>query len=78
MGSCLVGLGAGNLQVILQSCAPPNEVGLWTGIENFIGNLAGMSDVQCRSAIRDLLTSGFARRVYGSPRIELADPERAA
>lgn len=42
MGSCLVGLGAGNLQVILQSCAPPNEVGLWTGIENFIGNLAGI------------------------------------
>ena len=42
MGGCLVGLGAGNLQVILQSCAPPNEVGLWTGIENFIGNLAGV------------------------------------
>ena len=42
MGACLVGVGAGNLQVILQCCAPPNEVGLWTGIENFIGNLAGI------------------------------------
>ena len=42
MGGCLVGLGAGNLQVILQCCAPSNEVGLWTGIENFIGNLAGI------------------------------------
>ena len=42
IGGCLVGLATGNLLVILQSCAPPNEVGLWTGIYNFVGNLAGI------------------------------------
>jgi MFS transporter, ACS family, D-galactonate transporter len=42
IGGSLVGLATGNLLVILQSCAPPSEVGLWTGIENFFGNLAGV------------------------------------
>jgi nitrate/nitrite transporter NarK len=28
--------------VILQSCAPPHQVGFWTGIYNFVGNLAGV------------------------------------
>lgn len=42
IGGSLVGLATGNLLVILQSCAPPDEIGLWTGIENFIGNLAGI------------------------------------
>jgi MFS transporter, ACS family, D-galactonate transporter len=41
MGASLVGLASGNLMAILQDCAPPNEVGLWTGIENFAGNVAG-------------------------------------
>jgi ACS family D-galactonate transporter-like MFS transporter len=42
IGGSLVGLATGNLLVILQSCAPPDEIGLWTGIENFAGNLAGI------------------------------------
>jgi MFS family permease len=42
VGGSLVGLATGNLLAILQSCAPPDEIGLWTGIENFIGNLAGV------------------------------------
>ena len=42
VGGCLVGLATGNLLVILQSCAPPAEVGLWTGVYNFIGNIAGI------------------------------------
>ncbi|HEX2453426.1 MAG TPA: MFS transporter [Vicinamibacterales bacterium] len=42
IGGCLVGLATGNLLVILQSCAPPDEIGLWTGIYNFVGNLAGI------------------------------------
>ena len=42
VGGSLVGLSTGNLIVILQSCAPPEQVGLWTGIENFTGNLAGI------------------------------------
>ncbi len=42
IGGSLVGLATGNLLVILQCCAPPQEVGLWTGIENFAGNIAGI------------------------------------
>jgi ACS family D-galactonate transporter-like MFS transporter len=42
VGGCLVGLATGNLLVILQSCAPPAEVGLWTGVYNFVGNIAGI------------------------------------
>ncbi|HEY7184659.1 MAG TPA: MFS transporter [Blastocatellia bacterium] len=42
IGGSLVGLATGNLLVILQSCAPPDDIGLWTGIENFAGNLAGV------------------------------------
>lgn len=42
VGGCLVGLATGNLLVILQSCAPPAETGLWTGVYNFVGNIAGI------------------------------------
>ncbi len=42
VGSGLVGLSTANLIVILQSCAPPGEVGLWTGFENFAGNIGGI------------------------------------
>lgn len=41
MGASLVGLATGNLLTILQACAPPTEVGIWTGVENFAGNVAG-------------------------------------
>jgi MFS family permease len=40
--ACLAGLATGNLIVILQCCAPPEHVGIWTGTENFAGNLAGV------------------------------------
>ena len=42
IGGCLVGLATGNLLVILQSCAPPAKIGLWTGVYNFVGNVAGI------------------------------------
>lgn len=42
IGGSLVGLATGNLLVILQCCAPAEEVGVWTGVENFIGNVAGI------------------------------------
>jgi len=42
IGGSLVGLATGNLLVILQCCAPPDEVGIWTGFENFFGNIAGI------------------------------------
>jgi len=43
VGGSLVGLSTANLLVILQCCAPPDEVGVWTGIQNFAGNLAGIT-----------------------------------
>jgi nitrate/nitrite transporter NarK len=42
MGASLVGLASGNLFAILQSCAPPEDVGVWTGFENFTGNVGGV------------------------------------
>jgi ACS family D-galactonate transporter-like MFS transporter len=42
MGGSLVGLATGNLIVILQSCAPSDQVGVWTGWENFAGNVGGV------------------------------------
>ncbi|MBI5085763.1 MAG: MFS transporter [Acidobacteria bacterium] len=38
----LVGLATGNILALLQSVAPPAEVGLWAGIQNFAGNLSGI------------------------------------
>jgi MFS family permease len=42
VGGCLVGLSTGNLLVVLQGCAPRDKIGLWTGVYNFIGNIAGI------------------------------------
>ena len=42
IGGCLVGLSTANMLVILQYCAPAGAVGLWTGIFNFVGNVAGI------------------------------------
>ncbi|HXM96274.1 MAG TPA: MFS transporter [Candidatus Dormibacteraeota bacterium] len=42
IAASLVGLSTGNLLAILQCCAPLQKVGIWTGAENFAGNLAGI------------------------------------
>jgi len=65
IGACLVGLATGNLLAILQSCAPADAVGVWTGAENFAGNLAG---------IIAPLAVGFSIASFGSyiPGFELA------
>jgi ACS family D-galactonate transporter-like MFS transporter len=42
IAASLVGLATGNLLVILQCCAPLEKVGIWTGAENFAGNLGGV------------------------------------
>ena len=42
IAAALVGLATGNLIAILQSCAPTGAVGIWTGTQNFAGNLAGI------------------------------------
>jgi ACS family D-galactonate transporter-like MFS transporter len=53
IGGCLVGLATGNLLVILQSCAPHDKVGLWTGVYNFVGNLAGVVSPIITGFLRD-------------------------
>jgi len=65
IGASLVGLATGNLLAILQSCAPAEAVGIWTGVENFAGNLAG---------IIAPLAVGFLITSFGSyvPGFELA------
>jgi ACS family D-galactonate transporter-like MFS transporter len=65
IGASLVGLATGNLLAILQSCAPAEAVGIWTGAENFAGNLAG---IIAPLAVGLLITS---RRSY-VPGFELA------
>ncbi len=41
-GAACVGLATGNLLAIVQCCAPPDKVGLWTGVKNYSGNLGGI------------------------------------
>lgn len=65
IGSALVGLATGNLIAILQSCAPTGGVGIWTGAENFAGNLAG---IVAPLAVGFLITS----RGSHAPGFELA------
>jgi ACS family D-galactonate transporter-like MFS transporter len=43
MAGSLVGLSTANQIVILQHCAPQDKIGLWTGVYNFIGNIAGIT-----------------------------------
>jgi MFS family permease len=42
VGASLVGMATANQMVILQDCAPPEEVAVWTGMENFAGNVGGV------------------------------------
>ncbi|MHB8484435.1 MAG: MFS transporter [Candidatus Acidiferrales bacterium] len=41
-GAGLAGFGAGNVVVFPQSCAPGDQVGIWTGFMNFAGNVGGV------------------------------------
>ena len=43
IGAGLVGLSTANQLVILQTCAPHEEVGVWTGFLNFAGNIGGVA-----------------------------------
>jgi MFS family permease len=43
IGAGFVGLATANLLVMVQLCAPPEEVGVWTGFMNFAGNIGGIT-----------------------------------
>ena len=42
VAGAFVGLANGNMITMLQCCAPHEEVGIWTGIVNFVGNIGGI------------------------------------
>lgn len=41
-GGSLVGMSSPNILVVFQTCAPRDEVGMWMGFGNFIGNIGGV------------------------------------
>ncbi|HET7211967.1 MAG TPA: MFS transporter [Terriglobia bacterium] len=43
IGAGFVGLSTANLLVMVQLCAPDEEVGVWTGFLNFAGNIGGIT-----------------------------------
>ncbi|HXH50680.1 MAG TPA: MFS transporter [Terriglobia bacterium] len=43
IGAGFVGLATANLLVMVQLCAPHDEVGVWTGFLNFAGNIGGIT-----------------------------------
>jgi MFS transporter, ACS family, D-galactonate transporter len=43
IGAGFVGLSTANLLVMVQLCAPHDEVGVWTGFLNFAGNIGGIT-----------------------------------
>jgi ACS family D-galactonate transporter-like MFS transporter len=43
VGAGFVGLATANLLVMVQLCAPQDEVGVWTGFLNFAGNIGGIT-----------------------------------
>lgn len=43
VGAGFVGLATANLLVMVQLCAPHDEVGVWTGFLNFAGNIGGIT-----------------------------------
>ncbi len=43
VGAGFVGLSTANQLVIVQFCAPSDEVGVWTGFLNFAGNIGGVA-----------------------------------
>ena len=42
IGACCAGLAMGNLIAMMQNNAPPQEVAIWAGLQNFAGNVGGI------------------------------------
>ena len=42
LAASLSGLACGNMLAVPRICAPDDEVALWTGVQNFIGNIGGV------------------------------------
>ena len=42
LAASLSGLACGNMLAVPRICAPDDEVALWTGVQNFVGNIGGV------------------------------------
>ena len=42
LGASLSGIACGNMLAVPRICAPDDEVALWTGVQNFVGNIGGV------------------------------------
>jgi nitrate/nitrite transporter NarK len=42
LGASVSGLACGNMLAVPRICAPDHEVALWTGVQNFVGNIGGV------------------------------------
>jgi ACS family D-galactonate transporter-like MFS transporter len=86
------GLLIGSLLLIPANCAPPGEVGLWVGIQNFWGNVAGViapaltgilikatgSYMPAFECCAIVLVVGIVAYVWIVPRIDSSAPQPAA
>jgi len=42
LGASASGIACGNMLAVPRICAPDDEVALWTGVQNFVGNIGGV------------------------------------
>jgi MFS family permease len=84
LGASLSGIACGNMLAVPRICAPDDEVALWTGAQNFIGNIGGVlapaitgfviartgSYVPAFFVVAALLVVGIAAYTVMLPRLE--------
>ena len=84
LGASLSGLACGNMLAVPRICAPDDEVALWTGVQNFVGNIGGVlapaitglliarahSYVPAFFVVAGLLLVGLAAYTVMLPRLE--------
>ena len=42
LAASLSGIACGNMLAVPRICAPHDEVAMWTGVQNFVGNIGGV------------------------------------
>ena len=84
LGASLSGIACGNMLAVPRICAPDDEVALWTGVQNFVGNIGGVlapaitglviartgSYVPAFFVVAALLVVGIAAYTVMLPRLE--------
>jgi MFS transporter, ACS family, D-galactonate transporter len=84
LGASFSGIACGNMLAVPRICAPDDEVALWTGVQNFVGNIGGVlapaitgvviaqtgSYVPAFFVVAALLVVGIAAYTVMLPRLE--------